>query len=684
MRRMNRILTAILWGLSGMALAQSPTATVSPSPTASPSRTPTPTRTPSPTSTYPAVFRAGNGFDELESTILFMNGLAGPVVIRDGTWGVSGSGLATNDGTGRLYWVSPTPSPSPTASPTPSASPTASPTPSASPTVSPSPTGTWLFEFKHGSVNDVTDTGASYDATNDAPTFSGWLRVGTATEADAAGDLSAGLTGDSRMHYDQGYAQGSLVLYNGFGSFQHILTGGGNNSEFNVSQTSTDGFRWGSVNFTDTFSVAPEFDEAYVNGYFRMNPSTAVVDDAGDYIDITTNDVEVGDGTVDDLDTINTSQTEQGGWLLWMHPAAASDITLTESGNMALFRPTILLDDPSDQAVFRYDSALAKWCLIAFSDNDGAMMVTTFLADGTYTMPWWAEAVEVVCIGAGGGAGGGSGYTAGNARPGGTSGGGGAYARKVFDAADVSSPVTVTVGVGGTGGTGGTGGAHGNSGHPGENTSFGTYLSAGGGGAGRGATAGSASSGGGGGGTGGVGANGTNSSVAGGVPGGLSTTAVGGNGAASPATAVGGGCAEFGGGGGGGHSSTPQENGPPGGSSIYGAGGGGSGGGCSSAIPGSQGQGGAGGTSGTYTTGGGGALGTVGGNPGTDGADGDSTTCGSGGGGGGGNNAGTGGAGGNGGFPGGGGGGGGGGTSTGGDGGDGADGYVIVITHGRH
>lgn len=284
--------------------------------------------------------------------------------------------------------------------------------------------------------------------------------------------------------------------------------------------------------------------------------------------------------------------------------------------------------------------------------------VQTFTASGTWTKPAGAQFVRVVCIGAGGGGGGGN--ISGSP---GTGGGGGAYTETIFNASDLGSTVTITVG------TGGAGGASNAAGSAGGNSSFGTNLVAYGGGGGTNAAA---STGGGGGGTAGAGANGTNSNVTGGSP--ANTAAadgISGQGAGC-ATLADGKNAEFGGGAGGGNSSNK------GGSSLYGAGGGGGGS--------QSGTAGAGGSVGTYTAGGGGAgaPNTHPASAGTAGTAGTSLKCGTGGGGGGvGTTSGD--AGGNGGAGGaiGGGGGGGGapvGVANGGTGGTGGRGEVRIYT----
>ncbi|NTW89455.1 MAG: hypothetical protein HGB37_00895 [Candidatus Moranbacteria bacterium] len=66
----------------------------------------------------------------------------------------------------------------------------------------------------------------------------------------------------------------------------------------------------------------------------------------------------------------------------------------------------------------------------------------------TWVMPYGAQSVEIIAIGGGGAGGQGIAATA----AGGGGGGGGAYSRKVFDAYELPSTLTVTVGKGGVGG----------------------------------------------------------------------------------------------------------------------------------------------------------------------------------------------------------------------------------------
>jgi hypothetical protein len=326
--------------------------------------------------------------------------------------------------------------------------------------------------------------------------------------------------------------------------------------------------------------------------------------------------------------------------------------------------------------------------------------------------------VSVLIYGAGGGGGGGNGLAT-NFKVGGGGGGGGAAVYRIFRRADLTFPVTVTVGAGGTAGAGGAAGNPGTNGVPGGvggNTTFGTYLSAYGGGGGQGGGQSTGYFGGGGGGSASAGSGATP-----GMPTGLATSTtvvgsldnIGSGGGAGNANQAMGGQAEWGGAGGGCAVSSTMTSqnlqpGSSGGSSLYGGGAGGAGGNGSNLGPVTwqAGPGGVGGTSSFYnpqTIAPGGAAGgaapsaTVNqpGNNGANGAAGNSTRGGGGGGGGSGNIGGNavgastptpGGNGGAGGTPAGGGGGGGGGGSqpaaptnyAGGNGGRGGDGSAYI------
>lgn len=194
-----------------------------------------------------------------------------------------------------------------------------------------------------------------------------------------------------------------------------------------------------------------------------------------------------------------------------------------------------------------------KYLTETYFNTTKAPSVQTFLADGTYTMPTGVKTLLVRAWGAGGS--GGSTALAVNEAGG---GGGGGYMERWFQASDISSPVTVTVG---TGGVGVSGEAAGN---VGENTTFGSYITAyGGGGGGTSGTGG-----GGGGGAGLFGAGGTASGASAGAAGapGVPFGAIGGTGSTATVKAI------YGGGGGSGQSAG---NGLIGGDAFYGGAGGG-------------------------------------------------------------------------------------------------------------
>lgn len=266
----------------------------------------------------------------------------------------------------------------------------------------------------------------------------------------------------------------------------------------------------------------------------------------------------------------------------------------------------------------------------------GSPQIDTFSADGTWSKPSGAKVVKVYVLGSGGAGGSGAAGTNASNRGGGGGGAGGGFATTEFNASDLGSSVSVTVGAGGTapGGDGNT-------------SSFGSFLAArGGSGGGNGTTSGGSAGGG----------NGSAGSVY-----------QGGSGAAGSNTGSAGSSA-----------ATTTAN------QYAGGAGGGGGGGVSTAD--ATGSGGAGGqpiwrTGGGSTTGGGGAGGVAPTNPGTAGTSADlSFQPGVGGGGGAGSTTTTGGAGGVGGF-GAGGGGGGASRSAGGAGGNGGPGRVWVVTY---
>lgn len=314
-----------------------------------------------------------------------------------------------------------------------------------------------------------------------------------------------------------------------------------------------------------------------------------------------------------------------------------------------------------------------------------------------WTLPTDGQWITVTACAGGGGGGGGTGNAVSNVRGGGGGGGGGFCATRTFQASDISSPVTVTVGDGGTGGTAGSSAAGGD-GSAGGTSQFGSYIIVRGGGGGAGNAAGAAGGAGAGCTTAGASATGTT-----GVNSGDCFVAA--NSTTQVATAVGGGSVTadsngsfgFGSYAGGAAGATSSSTGAAlaadsaGGTSFFSGAGGGPGGGVNNANPGTAQNGGAGGNAGPAVAGlngGGGAAGATASacGAGGEGQPGNAAINtfrpgGQGGGGGASKNSTTGCNGGAGGYGGGGGGGGGGGTNVGGAGGDGGDGYVLIVTH---
>lgn len=104
------------------------------------------------------------------------------------------------------------------------------------------------------------------------------------------------------------------------------------------------------------------------------------------------------------------------------------------------------------------------------SDGAGPVQADVYTSGtSTWTKPAWAVRVHIACLGGGGGGGGGREGAAGTVRCGGGGGGGGAWSEIEYDAADLPSQLSASVGAAGTAGAaatandtdGGNGGAGG-------------------------------------------------------------------------------------------------------------------------------------------------------------------------------------------------------------------------------
>jgi hypothetical protein len=91
---------------------------------------------------------------------------------------------------------------------------------------------------------------------------------------------------------------------------------------------------------------------------------------------------------------------------------------------------------------------------VSFAKGAVRTQTDVFTANGTYTVPAWAQRLEIGLIGGGGGGGGGACGDATSARSGGGGGGAGALVEATIDVRDLGPVLTLSIGAGGTGGQG--------------------------------------------------------------------------------------------------------------------------------------------------------------------------------------------------------------------------------------
>lgn len=135
---------------------------------------------------------------------------------------------------------------------------------------------------------------------------------------------------------------------------------------------------------------------------------------------------------------------------------------------------------PGNTKLYGTDGAGTKGWYAQPSGGSGATpVITSFTASGSYPAPTSGTMLRVRAIGGGAGGGTGRKSVAATGAAGGTGGGMGEFVEAFFLIADITFPVTVTIGAGGAGAAANTtDSTHGSGGSAGDNTAFGTYLTA--------------------------------------------------------------------------------------------------------------------------------------------------------------------------------------------------------------
>jgi len=129
------------------------------------------------------------------------------------------------------------------------------------------------------------------------------------------------------------------------------------------------------------------------------------------------------------------------------------------------------------------------WTVLNTGAGQESLVLTQFIANGTWNKSATLKAALVCCLGAGGGGGSGRQGAAGENRFGGGGGGGGALVWRMFQASSMSPSYAITVGTGGGGANGQASTSNnGNTGTTGGDSSFGSAVIAKGGTGGSGGT----------------------------------------------------------------------------------------------------------------------------------------------------------------------------------------------------
>jgi hypothetical protein len=143
-----------------------------------------------------------------------------------------------------------------------------------------------------------------------------------------------------------------------------------------------------------------------------------------------------------DLANSVLSMLFQSGW------SGRAEFGLLGSEDFSL---KVSADGGAWQTAFDVTRASGK---VNFPKGSVRSQVDIFTTNGTYTIPAWAQRLEVILVGAGGGGASGTSGDATANRIGGGGGGAGGYVAETFDISELSGPLTVTVGSGGAGGLG--------------------------------------------------------------------------------------------------------------------------------------------------------------------------------------------------------------------------------------